>query len=337
MKVAVIGCGIMGKTHANAYRELPGAELVGVCDFVEEAARATAEQYETQPYFSFEDMIEKAKPEAVSICLPTHLHKEYVIKAAERGVHVICEKPMAPTLSEAREMIEVCKNNGVRLFIAHVVRFFPSYKDITRQVMNGAVGNVGVVHTKRIGGRPGQTKAWYNDKSKSGGVIMDLMIHDIDFVRGIAGEIKSVYALERSTENMDYSLVTLRFDNGAMANLEAFWGYPGPFTTAVEVAGNKGVVRFNSEQTHSVRIHKTTDSEDGGKAVSRTASPTLRDPYYYELEHFLECIRTGAEPLVTAEDGYRAVEVSLAALESIRTGAVIDMRQFQSEAGRDNV
>lgn len=336
MKVAVIGCGIMGKTHASAYNQLPDAELVGMCDFVEEVARKEAEHFSTTPYFSLEDMVKEAKPEVISICLPTHLHKEFVLKAADLGVHVICEKPIAPTLEEAREMIDYCEAKGVRLFVAHVVRFFPSYKNISSKVRAGAVGDLGVIHTKRIGSHPGSTKPWYKDLSKSGGVIMDLMIHDLDYVRSIAGEVKTVYALNRSTDDVDYSLVTLRFDNGAIANLEAFWGYPGAFTTAVEVSGKKGVVRFNSADTATVRITKAADPESGAAGVAKELSPTLHNPYYYELEHFLSCIASGEPASVTAEDGYEAVRLSLAALESLRTGAAISMNAFQGTEGRTN-
>lgn len=334
MKVAVIGCGVMGRTHANAYNQLQGAELVGVCDFVEEAARKTAETFNTTPYFSFEEMVEKAKPEVVSVCLPTHLHKEYVKKAADKGIHVICEKPVAPTLEEAREIITYCEAKGVRLFVAHVVRFFPSYKNISSKVKAGAVGSLGVIHTKRIGSHPGATKSWYKDVSKSGGVIMDLMIHDLDFVRSIAGDVKSVYAIGRTTEDLDYALVTLRFDNGAIANLEAFWGYPGAFTTAVEVSGNKGVIRYNSEDTSTIKVRIAADPSTGTDAVAKNLSPHLHDPYYYELEHFLDCIASGEAAEVTAEDGYEAVKLSLAALESLRTGKAILMNGFEaSERG----
>lgn len=334
MKVAVIGCGVMGRTHANAYNQLQGAELVGVCDFVEEAARKTAETFNTTPYFSFEEMVKEAKPEAISVCLPTHLHKEYVKKAADMGIHVICEKPVAPNLEDAREIIAYCESKGVRLFVAHVVRFFPSYKNISDKVKAGAVGDLGVIHTKRIGGHPGATKPWYKDVSKSGGVIMDLMIHDLDYVRSIAGDVKSVYAIGRTTDDIDYALVTLRFENGAIANLEAFWGYPGAFTTAVEVSGNKGVIRYNSEATTTLKVRKAADPGAGADAVAKNLSPHLHDPYYYELEHFLNCIASGEDSEVTAEDGYEAVKLSLAALESLRTGKAILMNGFEaSERG----
>ncbi|GIP41036.1 dehydrogenase [Paenibacillus sp. J31TS4] len=335
MKVAVIGCGGMGRTHASDYAKMPGAELAAVVDFMEEAAKSAAEAYGTQAYTDFDQMLDEVDPDVVDICLPTYLHKEYVIRAANRGKHVICEKPIAPTKEDAQEMIDVCRKQGVRLFVAHVVRFFPNYLDISRKVESGAIGKVGVVNAKRRGGHPGRTRPWYNDRAKTGSVIMDLMIHDIDFLRGMLGEVSSVYAMSRLTEHMEYTLVTLRFEQGAIANIEGFWGYPGSFTTAIEVAGSEGIIRFDSETTSTVKIRKIAETEGAAPVVvSADRSPTLHDPYYYELEHFLSCIRTGEEARVTAEDGLKAIEICLAAVESAETGQPVTFGS-DSKAGRE--
>jgi predicted dehydrogenase len=325
----------MGRTHANDYAKMPGVQLVGVCDTDLANADKLAARCNTQAFASFEQMVEETNPDVVSVCLPTPQHKEFTIKCAELGKHVICEKPIAPTLAEAREMIDACNNAGVRLFIGHVVRFFPSYRDLSRKVASGAIGNIGVAHAKRVGSHPGAAKSWYNDTSLSGGVIMDLMIHDIDFMRSVIGEVDHVYAMNRKTDGLDYALVTLRFVSGAIANLEGFWGYPGPFTTAVELAGNQGVVRFNSNDTVSLQVRKsrTDDSTSGPTTVAVPQSPALQDPYYYELEHFIDCIRTEAAPLVTAEDAYQAVALALAARESVRTGQPVKMSEFLSKGG----
>lgn len=325
IKLAVVGCGGLGKIYACNYAKMPHVTLVGVCDIQPELANPVAELSGTKAYFSFEEMMAEARPDVVSICLPTHLHKTFVVKAASMGVHVICEKPVASNLADAREMIDVCRQHGVRLFIAHVVRFFPSYQDIKRNVDAGVIGDIGVIHTKRFGAYPGKAKEWYMDPAKSGGVILDLMIHDIDYVRSIAGDVSSVFAMSQKTDFKDYALVTLRFQNGVIGNLEGHWGFPGPFTTAIELTGKKGMIRFHTGEASPMKIWRHTSSPAGRPNVAIPESPAVQDPYYYELFHFIECIQQEKEALVTAEDGWKAMEIAFAAMESIRSGLPVQL------------
>lgn len=332
VRVAVVGCGSMGRVHASKYANMPQVELVGVLDQNRESAEALAKSCNTESFASWEALLSEANPEAVSICLPTPLHKPYVLKAAEAGVHAICEKPLAATLEDCREMIDICQQNGVRLFVGHVIRFFPSYIDLKNKVKAGVIGRVGVAHARRAGSHPGRRGTWYSDDSATGGVIMDLLVHDIDFMRSILGEVNTVYAMNRRTDQIDYALVTLHFAGGAIANLEGFWGYPGEFHSNVELSGNKGILRYNSANTSSLRIVK--GSADSGQAgMQKKRSPAVYDPNYAELEHFIECIKHHKEPIITAFDGYKAVEIVLAAAESIRTGLPVQLNQLETQGG----
>lgn len=325
VKVVIVGCGTMGGIHAANVSRLEGVELAAVCDERGEAAQKLGERCHAQWFTSFERMVEAAAFDAVIITLPTHLHKDYTIKAAAAGKHVICEKPIAPTLEDASEMMETCKRNGVKLFVGHVVRFFPNYADIQRQVAAGAIGDAGVAHTKRSGPFPGAARSWYADPTKSGGVVMDLMIHDIDFVRWIFGEVVSVYAFNRRTENLDHALVTLSFEGGKIANLESLWGYPGDFHTSIEIAGRRGVIRNHSGDNGSFRLNKAASNREHRQAVAVPKSPSRHDPYYFEMAHFLDCIREEKEPLVSATDAYKALEIALAAKRSADTGLPIQL------------
>ena len=325
MKAVVVGCGIMGRTHARNWRAVPGVQLAAVCDIDKELADKVAGSNGTKSYTSFEDMLAEEQPDIVSICVPTFLHKPLVLQAARAGVHIVCEKPIAPSLQDAEEMIAACRANKVRLFIAHVVRFFPSYKDLAAKVRAGAIGEPGVMHTKRIGGHPGRAKSWYYDEEKSGGVILDLLIHDIDYLRSVFGEVESVFAMKRTSEALDYALVTLRFQGGAIANLEGYWGYPGPFTTAVELAGTKGILRFHSDDAVSLRVQTARQADDDKPRVAVPKSPAYHDPYYYELEHFAMCVQKGTEPVVSTEDAYKAMEIAFAAIASAKTGQPVRM------------
>ncbi|UKS28592.1 Gfo/Idh/MocA family oxidoreductase [Paenibacillus sp. HWE-109] len=320
MKVAIVGCGGMGNVHALSYMNMPDVTLVGVCDVDFELAQELSMKTGAAAYHSFEEMLNETDLDVVSVTLPSYLHKEYTLKAAQAGKHVICEKPLALNLEDAAAMIQCCEQNGVRLFVGHVVRFFPEYIQMKQAIDEGKLGRVGVVHAKRIGSHPGDVKPWFKDADKSGGVIADLMIHDIDFLRWAIGDVKSVYGLNHRVNEMDYALVTLIFENGAVANLEAFWGYHGPFQTAVEIAGSKGLIRSDSQKSSSLQICKAPSSSEERRFAEVPQSPGFSNPYELELAHFIQCIREGSEPIVSANDAYKALEITMAALESVQTG-----------------
>ncbi|WP_214628984.1 Gfo/Idh/MocA family protein [Paenibacillus agaridevorans] len=323
MKVAVLGSGGMGGVHADVYAKLENVRLTGVCDVRIEQAEKLAALTGATAYSSFDRMLEEADFDVISIALPTYLHKEFAIKAAKAKKHIICEKPIALTAEDAKEMIAVCEENGVRLFVGHVVRFFPDYANMKAALDSGKLGRPGVAHASRIGGHPG---GWFADDSLSGGVILDLMIHDLDFLRSCFGEVSSVYALNAKKDTLDYALVTLHFDNGTIANVESNWGYPGPFHTKAEIAGSKGIIRANSLKSSSLQITKQGSSNDPSASVVIPGSPGFRSPYELQLEHFLSCISDGGNPIVTADDALKALEVALAAKESIRSGKVVYMQ-----------
>lgn len=324
MKVAVLGCGGLGHVHADIYSKLSGVELTGLCDIEIEQVRELSQRTGAPVFSSFEQMLAEAEFDAISITLPSYLHKEYTLLAAKAKKHVISEKPIALNLADAKEMIQCCEDNGVRLFVGHVVRFFPEYVNLKQTIDQGNIGKPAVAHASRIGGHPGNTKDLYKDSTKSGGVIIDLMIHDLDFLRWSMGEIESVYAMNHTSEELDYALVTLQFSSGAVANVESNWGFPGPFHTKAEIAGSGGIITANSLKNSSLQIHKAATSEKSS-FVTIPESPSFRNPYELEIEHFITCIETGSESIVTAHDAYKALELAEAALESARTGKVVHL------------
>jgi len=323
MKVAIVGCGGLGNVHASSYAKVPGVTVVGVCDIQPDLMENMAKRTGATAYSSFDEMLEKSGCEVVSVTLPSYLHKEYSIRAANAGKHVICEKPIALNLEDAAEMISVCEKNGVRLFIGHVVRFFPEYVQMRNKINDGSLGRIGVAHAKRIGGHPGDRRPWFAEDDKSGGVVIDLMIHDLDFFRWSLGEVRSVYGLRTVEGNVDYASATLVFESGAVANVEAHWGYPGPFTTAAEIAGSKGVIRSDSSQNKSVQVRKAAAKDASGPFVEVPQSPGFTNPFEKEIHHYIDCIRENREPIVTAQDAYKALEIGLAVMESVRTGQAV--------------
>ena len=320
MRVALAGCGTMGIRYADRLSQMEEVQLAGVFARSQEKVSAFAEHYGTEGFTSFDEMMQRTDPDAVCIALPTFLHKEFVLKAAAYGKPVICEKPLALSVEEASVMIEACERSGAKLFVGHVLRFFPEYRAIRDSVLSSEIGRTGVAHAKRATFYPYAGSGWQADPDQSGGVIMDLMIHDIDFMRWTLGEVRSVYAMGRKLQGLEYALVTLRFQSGAVASLEGFWGYPGPFTTSVELAGTEGILRLDNQSTQPIRVLKRAAGTSGSDPVAMPPNHSVQDPYDIELRRFIACIRDGKESPVTPQEALKAVEIAQAAVQSMKTG-----------------
>ena len=329
MKVGIVGVGFMGTTHAAGWAETP-AEIVGFTAEKQTEAVAISEQYETNTYRSLEDMLPDV--DVVDICSPTHLHHEMALKAAAAGKHIVCEKPLARTTKQAREILAACQKAGVQLLVAHVVRFFPEYALARSAVAEGQIGRPGVIRLHRGSYRPKKPAGnWFLDEVKSGGILMDLMIHDYDYARWVAGDVESVSA-RRVTQRhpeapVDYGLVILSHRSGALSHIAGAWAYPPPtFRTHLEIAGDQGLIEFDSEGTSPVQnlILKTggSDSPD----VGLPSSPVSESPYTTQLREFYRALADGETPRVSAADGLAAVQIAEAALESAHSGQPVKLQ-----------
>ncbi|TVY04225.1 Gfo/Idh/MocA family protein [Cohnella terricola] len=327
--ILLIGAGSMATVHAFSYLSLSKIKLVGIVDPNSEKAEPLAQMTGVPAFVTLEEALDKLEQvDIVDVCVPTFLHKEYVLKAALHGKHVICEKPLAGNLADAQEMIDFCNYRKVKLFVAHVVRFFPEYEKVKAHLDSGSIGQVGVVRMSRVGKMPAGHQDWYSNPDLSGGVVMDLSIHDIDFLRWCFGDVERVYAKglrgrEWNTKQLDYGLVTLRFRNGVIAHVEGSWAHE-EFVTTFEFAGSEGIVDYDSSKDKPLDLKRRESSEAGG-GVFVPLSTVEPNPYARELQHFIECIETGADPRVTAEDGFKAVEVVLAALQSMDSGQPVTL------------
>lgn len=168
---------------------------------------------------------------------------------------------MGATAAEAEEMMAMAAAKGVQIFAGYAERFSPHYKNMKDQIAKGAIGDVGVVHIQHSGPHPLGYKDWYSDESKSKGIILQRLIHDIFLMRWLLGEVRSVYAMRRTVSGIDYALVTLRFGNEQIVNLAGHWGDPEPYRCRIEAAGNKGVIRYDSRNTNSFELKKARFDE----------------------------------------------------------------------------
>jgi len=315
----------MGHQHMDAYRQMPDVEVSAIYDHHAERAQAFAQRYGVASANTYEEFL--GRVDIVDICTPTYRHAEYALPAIEANKAIVCEKPLARTLEDSERIVEAVHKRGVPFMPAHVLRFFPEYRTAHQIVHAGTLGTIASVRMRRGGDFPRTKSDWYADFNKSGGVILDLIIHDLDWLRWTLGEVERVYAKAltfRNLSHLDYTLVMLRFKSGAIAHVEGTWCDPGGFKVNFEVCGDVGMLEYDSARQIALQIAQRAEGDQQG-GVQVPESPAAENPYYLELRHFVDCVQLGTTPEITVEDGYHAVRIALAAIESAQTGRVIQL------------
>jgi len=229
-------------------------------------------------------------------------------------------------------MVIACEKAGVQLLVAHVVRFFPEYALAHSAVLEGQIGKPAVIRLHRGSYRPKKPAGnWFLDEEKSGGILMDLMIHDYDYARWVAGEVETVSA-RRVTElhpdaPVDYGLAILSHRSGALSHIAGAWAYPPPtFHTQLEISGDRGLIQFDSDGTAPIQnlILKTGGSD--APDVALPSSPVSESPYTTQIKEFYGALAEGKTTRVSATDGLAAVQIAEAALESAHTGQPVKLQ-----------
>ena len=321
----------MGQVHLKAW-QTAGAEVVALHDQNAFQVDRLAREHNAK-VCSISELLELV--DVVDICLPTPQHLEFTVLAAKAGKHVVCEKPMALNLEDAQTMIKTCQKAGVRLFIAHVVRFFEQYQTAAASIARGDIGALGTMRLKRAAYQPAKEgDNWFLDETRSGGVALDLMVHDFDVANwfaGLAGAGRVTRVFARSSRNLhpdakgDVVLATLRFEHGAIAHLEGVWAYPkGIFRTGFDLAGTDGVIEWRSDDTNSVQSF-LAPVVTGIAAVGLPVLSGGADPYHLQIAHVKHALETNTPFLVTPEDALEALKLGLAVRESLRSNLVVNL------------
>jgi predicted dehydrogenase len=322
-RVAVIGAGAMGANEARACAGVSGVTVAWIADQDKAAAAAVANELGARATTDNATAI-ASDVDAVIIAVPTPFHRSVTELAAAHGKHVFCEKPIARTIEDAEAMVAACDRAGVRLMIGHVVRFFPEFVKIHDVLQAGSLGRIGLARASRVNAHPPGDGNWYRDLETSGGLIVDLMIHDFDTLRWYFGDVERVFAQGLSYTShqptSDYALAVLRFANGVIAHVEGSWAH-GSWRTAMEIVGEHGIVRHNGEEAAPIRVEKRGPANQG-LLISRHWAAN-DSPYRAELRHFFDCLTNGKPFQTDGSDGLRALEVALAVLASVRTGRTI--------------
>lgn len=320
LRVGVIGLGI-GKRHLQSLATMPDVTIAAVCDVVEETAREQAGRYGAAPYTDAETMIASGGLDAVCLCTPPKHHRPIAEIAARYGTHVLCEKPMAPTLTDCDAMVEACGDAGICLMVAQKMRFHPLVQRM-KEAASGELGPIRWAVAKYALGRVGYDWFWQEDDG--GGPLLENSIHTVDMMRYLIGEIETVYASGGNLFNpdrapqIDAAAATLRFAGGAVAALGI--GQASEWTWADEhffFACERGEVRITGGFDRPTNWWSAR-RDDPSSATDETVP--VDDCFDREISHFLECVRSGRPPLVPGEDARKSVAACLAIKQSIRSG-----------------
>jgi len=328
IRISIVGTGSMGQVHAAAYAGIEGAVVTAVVDHEPDRAAALAATTGATPYAHLEAMLAGTEVDVVDCCLPTPLHRPTVEWAAAHGLQVICEKPLALSVEDGRDMIAACRAAGVHLLLGQVVRFRPQYQRMAEALRAGQVGTPVSATLSRQSFYPTGFEYWYRDNLRSGGIFVDLMIHDIDWTLLQFGPAERVYARlvsNAAPRPFAQAMATIRHRSGVMSQITATWGHPVPFITAVEVAGTGGLLQSHSSDVQPLRLLTPTATEERGAVALPDLSTD--NPYRIELAHFMEVIAGQAEPQVRPEEALAALQVALAARSSAATGRAVSVEE----------
>lgn len=310
LRVGVIGTGFWGKNQARVLSQLEQTELVCVCDLDEGRSKAIASEFRVPYFTNVADVLARSDIDAVTVCTPTTTHKDVATKAILAGKHALVEKPMTNTVAEARELVALAKDRGLRLMPGHIERFNPAVDYLRTLLDNQKLGTVTLFHARRVGRWP--------ERIGDVGVVRDTAIHDIDLARYIfRDEVRSVHARTGSIGHTkeDYAEIMLEFTRGGTAFIDANWLTPRK-TRVLIVTGSEATVQLDY-------ISQEISVEDSQQSIK----PNLekQEPLRLELAHFADSILNGKPFRANSEDGMRAVEICEAALQAGTSGRTISL------------
>ena len=348
--LAVVGAGLVGSKHARLIAEQPECYLVGVCD-PDSGRRSVAEELAAPFYRDLSDLLEEQQPEGAIVATPNGTHLAVAEVCAGKGVDLLIEKPIADTLPAARRMVEVADAAGCRVLVGHHRRHNPLIREARSLVQGGALGRLVAVSMMWTLLKPTDYfQVGWRSRRPQGGPLLINLIHELDILRYICGEIRQVYAqsasVARGLEVEDTLSITLSFAGGALGSIIASDATPSPWS--YEITSGENPYYFHTSQNcyhflgsegalafPRMELWRYGDPARAGwqHPLSRTRQEVVpADPLVLQLEHFCRVVRGQQSPLVDGVDGARSLAVALAVQESIDRKAPVQVPE-QSGAG----
>jgi len=299
LKVAVIGVGSLGAIHAKIYASMEDVDLIGICDTDKNRLKEISSELKTDQFLNYTDLIDKV--DAVSIVVPTKDHHRIAKEFLKKGIHLLIEKPITQTVEEADELLSIAKEKNLTLAVGHVERFNAAVEAIQK-----IKGDIKFVECHRLGP--------FAPRIKDVGVVLDLMIHDIDIILWLIGSpVKSVEAVGVSvlSKHEDIANARITFNNNAVCNITA---------SRITAYTMRKIRMFQPNAYISldyVKQEAAIYKKRLGKIVSQQIDIKKEQPLQKEIASFLQCVKTGKKPLASGEEGREALAVALEVLRKI--------------------
>ncbi|HHW14935.1 MAG TPA: Gfo/Idh/MocA family oxidoreductase [Firmicutes bacterium] len=340
LRVGILGLGFMGGMHARLFSQMPGVRVVAVADTLPERRETVAAALGADAYESFQRVLEREDVDAVSICLPDAAHRVPAVMAAERGKHILLEKPIATTLKDAAAIAEAVQRSGVVTMIGFLLRYEPRYASIKAALEDGTIGDIVHMYTRRNSPRSHGPRRY----GSAGNLTYHVAVHDLDLLHWYSrAPVERVYA-ERARRVLtglgldDSIFATLRFADGSIACLEYSWVLPETSPTAIdaklEVIGSRSAAYV--------------DLADQGLALVGPAGTAFADVSHWpsilgslggalktELEAFVRCVKRVEQPRAGVAEGIAALRLAIAIERSLNEQRVVAMSEIPEDTEGD--
>ncbi len=333
-KISLVGCGRISKNHFDAINQTEELELTAVCDLDEKVAKKAGEENKVPCFTDLKQMLKEAKSDILSICTPSGMHTEHGIIAAENGIHVLTEKPMATRLADADELIRACDTNRVHLLVVKQNRLNTTMQLLKTAIDKGRFGKIYQASVNVFWQRPQEyydSAKWRGTWEFDGGAFMNQASHYVDALEWLIGEPESVMGMTKTTarkiESEDMGAAIVHFRNGVIATINvSMLTYPKNFEGSITILGEKGTVKIGGIAVNQIDKWEFEDYDDDDKIVEQT---NYSPPSVYGFGHLgyfnnvVKVLSGEQEPNTDGRAGRKSLELILAIYKSSQTGKKI--------------
>ncbi len=346
-KVGIVGCGTISGTHADAINNSKNGTLNSAFSRSADKLGKFCERHSAKGFSDYTEFLSQNDLDVVSICTPSGTHLDFGVQAAEAGKHVIVEKPIEVNLERARQLIESCRKNNVRLAVIYQSRFMKDVIRMKKTVDEGGIGKPFMVSA---------SVKWFRDqdyysqapwrgtrKLDGGGAVINQSIHTVDLVHWLTGGVETIYALKgtfthEGIEGEDNAVACMKFINGAIGVFEASTSIDPPQNRRIEIYGTQGTAQLEGDRFRLLSTGKDSpeeQKESEGAGAAGAASPLSGlsfDNHRLQYEHILDAIDSNSETVVSGEESLKSLAIVQALYASAESNKPVNVEEFAKQS-----